>query len=283
MIAATDNQYDWARRIVACYGRHEKTSAVDELSGAATCSRVKCSPIERTTGAGTNVLPVDKEFSMASTQHNEQALLQRVATWVPVTALLLSASLNVMLIQRVKAQAESTREVPLIGTHVPRLTGLTVRGAAGTYDYGTLPTIVYYFSASCGWCERNWSNVKALEAGTQGRYRIVGVSAERTPGSYLAERGLLFDVYSELPEATRRAFRFSGTPQTVVVSPSGYVVKSWMGAYNEQLAKELSIYFGVALPGVASSTPPHEVGTSLERSSSRPAPKAVANRAAPNR
>ncbi len=31
------------------------------------------------------------------------------------------------------------------------------------FDAG-LPTVVYFFSPTCGWCERNWDNVLALSA-----------------------------------------------------------------------------------------------------------------------
>src|SRR5579871_6184932 len=41
---------------------------------------------------------------------------------------------------------------------------------------GGVPTVLYSFSPQCGWCKRNLPNVRALIAGSRGRFRIIGVS-----------------------------------------------------------------------------------------------------------
>ena len=90
-------------------------------------------------------------------------------------------------------------------------------------------------------------------AGTQGRFRFVGVSAAENIKPYAASRGLTFDIYSQVPDQVTRAFRFSGTPHTVVVAPSGRITKSWMGAYGDNAIREINAYFNVQLPGLSES------------------------------
>lgn len=54
-----------------------------------------------------------------------------------------------------------------------------------------------------------------------------------------------FPVY-EVSAESALAYRLGGTPQTIVVSPYGQVVKIWDGAYEGDLKRE----FEVGLPGI---------------------------------
>ena len=46
------------------------------------------------------------------------------------------------------------------------------------------------------------------------------------------------------------AYRLSGTPQTIVVSSRGEVMKNWNGAYVGDVKHEVESYFGIILPGL---------------------------------
>lgn len=85
------------------------------------------------------------------------------------------------------------------------------------YERADLPTVSYVFSPECGWCKKNLRSVAALAAQLQGKYHFLGVSlsADRL-SEYVAQTGLNFPVYSEPTPATVMAYKFGGTPQTLV-------------------------------------------------------------------
>jgi hypothetical protein len=46
------------------------------------------------------------------------------------------------------------------------------------------------------------------------------------------------------------AYKLGGTPQTLVVSEDGKVMKNWKGAYMSNIQKEVEDYFHIDLPGI---------------------------------
>jgi len=46
------------------------------------------------------------------------------------------------------------------------------------------------------------------------------------------------------------AYKVGGTPNTLVISPEGRVLKNWRGAYMDDLQREVEQYFEVELPGI---------------------------------
>ena len=64
---------------------------------------------------------------------------------------------------------------------------------------------------------------------------------------------LNFPVYTGLKSDTIQALGLGGTPQTIVISPEGLVLKNWPGAYREQTQREVEDYFQVRLPGLISA------------------------------
>jgi len=61
-----------------------------------------------------------------------------------------------------------------------------------------------------------------------------------------------FPVYTGLKTNTTQAYKFGGTPQTLVISSDGHVQKNWMGAYAGATKSEIEAYFEVHLPELAS-------------------------------
>jgi peroxiredoxin len=136
------------------------------------------------------------------------------------------------------------------GTRVPPLPVKTLGGGQSTLAFDGRRTILYYFSPTCGWCEKNWLNVKALAAATDGRVRFVGVSTNRNIEVYARERGLTFELFAEPNPEVAQAFQLRGTPQTIVISAQGVVEASWRGAYGPPQQKAIERMFGVLLPGL---------------------------------
>jgi hypothetical protein len=166
------------------------------------------------------------------------------------TVLLASVTLNVVQASRIREYLGAREAQPRPGTIAPPLVVKSLAGQSVEVTFGEQPTILYYFSPSCGWCERNWLNIKTLIAGTEGRYRFIGLSTTGDITAYLAKRGLSFEVYTGLSLEAARAYHFGGTPHTVVVRADGRVERAWAGAFASVQQLEVERAFGIVLPGV---------------------------------
>lgn len=138
------------------------------------------------------------------------------------------------------------------GTEVPAIEGRDVSGAFVSlhYEDSAKPTVLYVFSPQCVWCERNMENVKTLIAQSSDKYRYIGLSITRDKlEEYLNSHEYGIPIYTDLSGNVKSTYKFGGTPQTIVVSTDGKVVRNWTGAYSGSLEQEIEQYFGVALPG----------------------------------
>jgi hypothetical protein len=143
------------------------------------------------------------------------------------------------------------------GTKVDPVTAQDLDGSpvSISYDNTNKPTVFYVISPSCIWCIRNQANIEKLTEVTADNYRFIGLSlAESGLKEYVEEHHLKFPVYTRLTAETIQALKLGGTPQTIVVSPEGEVLKVWPGAYSENLQTEVEAYFGIQLPGLSSAT-----------------------------
>jgi peroxiredoxin len=173
-------------------------------------------------------------------------------------ALVVSVTMNVVLAHRVRTmtQAQSVRIVERllsIGTTVPAITAKSLAGQEETISYGQVhqATVLYVFTPPCAWCARNMDNLKTLSSKEAGEYHFVGVSlSEGGLAEYVAKNDLKFPVYSGLSPETLKTYKLGSTPQTIVISPEGKVMKDWVGAYAGREKKEIEEYFHVSLPGL---------------------------------
>jgi hypothetical protein len=165
--------------------------------------------------------------------------------------LVASAALNMSLSAQLRESRKRSEAVLQPGTRVPPISGVTTEGVLSTIQFNsTVPTVFYYFSAACGWCERNWVNVEALVRQSHGRYRVIGIAATDETPAALKRSNPTFPFLKSVDPDTLAAYGFRGTPQTVVVGEGGRVLKSWTGAYQGAQAKDISAYFDVQLPGL---------------------------------
>jgi peroxiredoxin len=164
---------------------------------------------------------------------------------------LLAASclVNIGLAQRLtRFQSPSVRG-PKIGDLVPDLVGATLEGRQSRTDFGgSVPTVLYYFSPTCVWCEKNWSNVGALVSGTEGRYRVIGLATQAPDAAFIRDRHIAFPILTGFSKQTLQSFGLGGTPQTLVISPEHRVLKTWSGAFVSRQAKTVERFFDVQLP-----------------------------------
>jgi peroxiredoxin len=143
------------------------------------------------------------------------------------------------------------------GDSVPAITATDMNGSAVTLDYKgeNLPRVLYVFKPSCTWCTRNLPNVKTLADNTRNKYQFIGLSLSRDKlQDYVASHGFNFPIYSDLSQAIIGAYKLGGTPETIVISPEGQVLKRWLGAYNGAIQRQIEEFFNVNLPGFAEQT-----------------------------
>ena len=178
---------------------------------------------------------------------------------IPSIALMLlaiSAGINVLQAQRIRALVSPVPGTPAaIGRMAVPVQGYSRSGEKRevTFKRGR-PTVLYFFSPTCLWCERNWPNIQSLlSSSAAGRYDVVLVSASRELDQYLRSRNLTVDVLEGISENSRQHFGLSATPQTVVVSPEGIISHVWSGAYTARPKRQLEELFAISLPGLAGS------------------------------
>jgi peroxiredoxin len=179
---------------------------------------------------------------------------------VTTVGLVMSVTLNVLLSHRVRSltNARSVKSVEnqlKIGTTLPPITAKRMGGQQEVIYYqGTnQPTVLYVFTPPCSWCARNMDNFTTLLGKVSDEYRFVGLSlSEDGLAEYVARNELNLPVYSGLSIDTKAAYKLSGTPQTIVVSPEGRVLQNWMGAYVGDQKSQIEAFFHVDLHGIRS-------------------------------
>ena len=184
--------------------------------------------------------------------------LGRHAVAAGLGLLLASVTLNVVLARRVWSfnHSQSIRiseHLLNVGTGVVPIIAKRLDGQLEVISYqGTnQPTVLYIFTPPCVWCARNVDNLKTLLDKERGQYRFIGLSlSENTLGEYVAKNDLRLPVYSGLSAETRAAYKLGGTPQTIVISPEGKVLRDWVGAYVGDQKSQVEAFFHVSLPGL---------------------------------
>jgi hypothetical protein len=172
-----------------------------------------------------------------------------------VMSLVASLALNMWFIVHERQRTPEALMVPKVGSRLPPLKVLSLNGTAAVLSYGgaNRPRLVYLFSPTCGWCDKNWDNMHRLAAGVRSSHDVVLISI-KTDGldKYIAAHNLaqIGDIYREPSIDSRLAYGFGTTPQTLVISAEGTVVDHWRGAYGERLKVAIEKQFGVTLPGI---------------------------------
>jgi len=170
--------------------------------------------------------------------------------------LLFSAGLNVLQAQRIRNLLEFKSPSPVLGTRASTIEGFSQAGYKRELVLaGDTPTLLYYFSERCGWCERNWENLRAVSSGANGRYRVVLLTKDRNISNYLTTRGLHgIETIEGIGEGTMRSLGLGATPHTIVVSRDAVITHEWRGAYTARIARQLEGLLGIELPGVSPAT-----------------------------
>ena len=114
------------------------------------------------------------------------------------------------------------------------------------------PTILYVFAPDCRWCEANLNSIRTIARLRGGSYRFIGLSlSEDGLREYVDRSKFTFPVYKGLSQEAIIMLGLGYTPQTIILSPEGKVLRNWIGAYEDALRPEVERYFGIDLSDVS--------------------------------
>jgi hypothetical protein len=181
--------------------------------------------------------------------------------------LLLSLAVNVLQVFKIRSmqapldrciawlRTGSTTEARAIGvgTLATPLDAHSLSGEAVSIEVARpdRATVLYVFSPSCVWCKRNTANMRALAAAAGHGFDFIPISlASAGVQEYLSRSGVKCPAYVNPSNASRKAYGFGGTPETLVIGKDGKVLKKWEGAYSPKVASEVASVLGVKLPGL---------------------------------
>jgi hypothetical protein len=195
---------------------------------------------------------MDQSFSPANTPPKSRHDLYLIVL------LLGSLSLNVYLgwtVSRLKRSPPSPQaSVKLLpGMSVQPVKAMSLSGNPETISYSdsVKPTVFYVFSPTCIWCERNSQNINAIVNLKGDSFRFIGVSlATEGLSTYMESHHLSFPVYQSVAPESIEMLGLDSTPQTIVISPDGRVLKNWIGAFGKNVQPEIEQFFNVGLPGL---------------------------------
>jgi peroxiredoxin len=163
--------------------------------------------------------------------------------------------ITVCLALRLK-QVQDTLPVAPFRTseRAPTLRLQPVRGSTEvlTFDRGALPVLLYWFSPHCSWCEVNFANFQELAAQSVGRYKFVPISTASLTDlhAYVSSKGIQYPVYN-ISTGAASDYRLQGTPDTLLLSPRGVMIRHWPGAYMPSRLTEIESVLAINLPGFA--------------------------------
>jgi len=189
---------------------------------------------------------------------------QPLHTVVLTILLICSVGVNLLLARKTQ-KLQSTLDtiesgkklVP--GSGVPALQATSLSGTPVNLSYSetSSPTVIYVFSTSCGWCDRNLENIKFLAASRKDSYRFIGLSIDRDVsqlGDYVTKVKLPFPIYHSPSPLMWNDYKLGGTPMTIVISTEGKVLDDWSGAYAQSIRENVESFFKIKLPGIKPAT-----------------------------
>jgi hypothetical protein len=165
--------------------------------------------------------------------------------------LILSASANVFLLVGLRRNYFVRGPLSAEAFEVlPNLRAKDPRGNDVVIDYGSsrVPTVLYVTSPTCSWSARNRPMIQSLAAQKAKDFRFIAISTG--PNSSRAASNpedLGFPIYGNVAQAAAVTYSLSSTPQTLVISPAGKLLRRWKGAYIGDQRVEIERYFGVKL------------------------------------
>jgi len=174
-------------------------------------------------------------------------------SWFMTGLLLSSLILNLALALKIHDLRAVKIPPPITGVSLSPFPASDLGGRREllTFSDAGKPTVLYVLSPDCRWCSRNLANIRTLASKRGSSYRFIGIAvAVPNPKGFSEAFDPGFPIYSISSFDVVKQIPLGTTPQTLVVTPQGLVVKNWVGAFSDSNRKEIEAYFGVELPGL---------------------------------
>lgn len=128
----------------------------------------------------------------------------------------------------------TVRSGPKVGQMVGTLTGFDDSEAKIMIpsDAQGRPTVLYVFSQSCVWCERTIPALRSIIPQERARFRFIAVdiSLPFSPTKPYLDANGPFEQTIHPDAETRSRLGVAGTPDTIVIDPSGMTRRVFAGA-----------------------------------------------------
>ena len=173
-------------------------------------------------------------------------------SWTSFALLLMSVGLNTLQARRIRDLIEpQSKSSSRVGQMAGPLAGLTLEGQKRVVRFDDRqPTVLYFFSPTCRWCEENWDNVRTLAEASSARFRFLAVATESNLTEYVHRHRLNFDILVGVVPENLTMFGLGATPHTLVISSQGQISHEWRGAYQGRSQRAIESFFDIRLPGL---------------------------------
>jgi hypothetical protein len=174
---------------------------------------------------------------------------------VVLALMLASAAINIALSLECARLRETLRDVQSHRS-VPKakLTSFTAKSIDGRPTGFTFPrekmVLLYAFSPTCVWSRRNHPYAVSLskKLGMRADFAAVSLSNDRSLlEAYIAEHPCPFPTLIGVSSALKRDLNMGVTPQLLVLSPAGELVKVWSGAFVDKNREEIEAFLHVKI------------------------------------
>jgi len=178
---------------------------------------------------------------------------------VPALAVILAGAVAIVVrqgkrirtLEGVVADLEVKNHLPA-GLAVRQINIRDVSGRDYRLDYTiphTKPMVIYVMRPSCSVCRGNAPSINALAREVNAKYDVIGLSLERDGLEDMVARDRIqFPMYTDVPRDIVRAYGLGATPETLVVTTDGKIVRSWIGGYAGALQTAIEQFFSLNLP-----------------------------------
>ena len=175
---------------------------------------------------------------------------------IAVVALLVTNTFLVVRVGGLKQNAatlmesERSRSEPVIGQAMPIIEGVDAAGQPLRILFGEREqkTLLFVFAAECGACTANWPRWQRIRsAADPTAFRTVFVDVTGSAGAdYFSSNGLESKhVLRYFTSKVAHLYRFSATPQLVLLDPGGRVLNVWTGGMTQkELAEVVALVRG---------------------------------------
>jgi hypothetical protein len=174
---------------------------------------------------------------------------------VMLTALMVaSTAMNVILslecahLREIVRSIQAGRSLPKV--KAPPFNAKSMDGSTITFAFPREMLILYAFSPTCVWSRRNHPNAVSLSKKLGSRADFVAVSlidSKTLLETYVTEHRSSFPVLFAVTPALKKDLQMGITPQLLVLSPVGELLKVWSGPFVDRNREEIETFLHIKI------------------------------------